>query len=1200
MGKAKRKLAVLLSADVVGYSRLMADDDADTVRALKEYRALLAGRVERYQGRVVDMHGDALLAEFGSAIAAVECGASVQAELAERNRQRPEHRHMLCRIGVNLGEVLEEGRALFGDGVNVAARLEAAAEPGGMCVSGKVFDEIKGKVRLAAEPLGEQRLKNIREPVRVYRLRPLPALSLRLLGEMELYRGAERLELPQSKKTRALLAYLAVTQRGHRRDRLCGLLWDVADDPRAALRWSLSKLRPLVDEAGVHRIVADGSGVRFDATGARIDLLAAREQLTPGTELTTEQLTRLAAEFRGEFLEGLELPDFQEFQFWCIAVRGEARTLHARVLRELVERLAEQPEPALPYARSLVQVEPLDVGACADLLQLLVRSGRSLEAEQHYASALRLLRELQSPEVERLAASWRAIGRGTAVVTATSAAPIVPAPPASSGPLRLIGRQEEWGRLLAALDQVTQSRSLRAMMVAGEPGIGKTRLLEELSEAVRQRHGTVLEGRAYEAEMTRPYVPWSEALRRLPAAAVGDTIGSDLAPLLPDRGPASAGQTSRDRLFGAVVELVAARAHSAPPVLLVLDDAHWCDDASAELLHYVARMSRSRPVLLALAVRAGELPDNLPMQRVLHSLRRDALLEVVEVAPLSATETEELVRAIAPGTDAGNIPAESAGNPLFALELARALAHRGDPVSATLRQLVRDRIDRLPPDAVEVLRWGAVVGPTFQVRRLSEVTPIDIDRLVPALEQLERHSLVRTVTDGAAAGTAYLFAHDVVRQVVYADLSEPRRRLMHLRIAGMLQGRVAEDEALASDLAYHAALAGDAGAAARACVLAGRRYLRVFASTEANATARRGMHHAQQLPDPERVRLMLELAEVRYAAQRPQRPAEAARTVEELAQQALDHGCMEHARLGFHIASYIRWEGGEWSDAQRQMMRAEQVSRLGDERERVVALAEAARCLTLLEHDLSQADAMISEAGALSRRLAVEPAAIPDAIGMLRLHEGQLDAAAEHFLRARELCRKEQDRLGEFRALEHLVMVELQRQRLPEAQAVCAELVQIAARLRAGSEAPFARAVSALCLYASTTDATAELDAALGELRSADAKQRLTFVLRNAAEIDLQRGDAAKARERADEALQHARRLERPSDEALARVALARAAARQSDEATYQRQLAELTPEAMRLVSAQARAAVRALGGGLPGGRAAQALDRRPRARRGR
>lgn len=1087
MARPKRKLAAILSADVVGFSRLMEQDDADTVSALKEYRRLFADRIEPDRGRIIDMPGDAVLAEFGSAIEAVECAAAVQAQLDEFNRQRPEHRRMLCRIGVNLGDVLDDGAALYGDGVNVAARLEALAEPGGVCVSGKVFDEVDGKASVEFEFVGERRVKNIRAPLRVYRLRQTPPLSVRVLGELELWRGTQRLELPQSKKTRALLAYLLVSARPQRRERLCGMLWDVTDDPRAALRWSLSKLRALVDEPGVTRLVTDGGSVGFQLAGARVDLFTVRQHLASNSPpQTTEQLEQLATEFRGEFLDGLELPDFQEFQVWCAAMRGEARSLHAQVLQTLIERLADHADAALPHARNLAQIDPLNVDARIVLLDLLTRANRHLEAEQQFDACQRLLGELQSPELERLRQAWQTLRRSaatpTAAPTAPSAPPLEMPPPA----VQMIGRHAEWGRLQALLDEVQQRRQLRCVVVAGEPGIGKTRLLEELVTAAHHRGGTVLGGRSYEAEMSRPYGPWIDALRRVPPVTLG-TIAADLAPLLPELGDAAGAQTSRDRLFGAVVELIAARAHSAAPVLLVLDDAHWCDGASAELLHYVVRMSRNRPVLVALAVRSGELPDNEQVLRVLRGLRRDSQIEEIDVAPLDANETVQLVHLAAPGADPQRIPEQSAGNPLFALELARAARLHGENVPATLRQLVRDRVDRLAPDAADVLRWAAVVGQTFPVQRLSELTPIEIDRLVPALEILERHALLRTLTADPKAGSEYAFAHEVVRQVVYAELSEPRRRLMHLRIVNTLQTLAAQDDSIATELAHHAALAGDAGTAARACLQAGRRCLRVFAATEANAMARRGMFHAEQLPEPEQVRCMLELAEVRYAAQRPQRPDEAARTVEQLAQRALDHGCMQHARLGFHIASYIRWEGGEWSDAQRQMMRAEQVSRLGDERERVVALAEAARCLTLLERDLSHADALLSEAGALSSRLAIEPAAIPDAIGMLRLHEGRLAEAADQFARARDLCRRDQDGLGEFRALEHMVMVEFQRQCFDAAQSLCGELVELASRLREGSEIPFAHAAAALCRYVASEQAAADLDAALTALRNADA-----------------------------------------------------------------------------------------------------------------
>jgi DNA-binding SARP family transcriptional activator len=1011
-------------------------------------------------------------------------------------------------------------------------------------------------------------------------------LQLRFLGEIEILRGSQRMELPPSKKTRALLAYLAVTRRGHRRDRLCGMFWDITDDPRAALRWSLSKLRPLVDEPGKRRIVADGEGVVFELAGASVDLFAVREQFHDGKAATTELLALLAQEFRGEFLEGLELPDFHDFQAWCVAQREEARRLHARILTMLVGRLGAQPDAALSYARTLVQVDPLNEHAHAALVRLLGACGRRREAEQQFEMGNRVLRELGAGSHEELSRAWHEVSQSAGAVAAdVSPATTVlsPAPdplptPGTAQIVTLVGRQSEWSRLSAALEETARERREHAVLLNGEPGIGKTRLLSELMAEVRRRHGTVLNGGAYEAETGRPYGPWIDALRRVPAVSVGDTLGADLAPLLPELGHATAAQGSRDRLFGAVVELIAARAHSAPPVVLVLDDVQWCDGASAELLHYVARMNRHRPVLLALAARDGELQDNEPMRRVLRGLRHDNLLDEIDVGPLSGEETALLVRDVAPRADLEQVFVESAGNPLFALEVARSLPRRQGDVPPTLRRLVRDRIERLPPDAADILRWAAVVGQTFRVRRLSQLAPIDSERLVAALEILERLALLHAVPETREPGGTYAFAHDVVRQVVYAELSAPRRRLMHLHIARALQALGDTDETAAADLARHAALAGEADTAARACVTAGRRCLRLFASTEADALARRGMHYAERLAEPDRVKLLLELIEIRFAARRPPQPDEAAHAIEQLAERALEHGCLEHARLGFHLLSYLRWEGGEWSDAQRHMMRAEQVSRSADERERVVAIAEAARCLTMLERDLGHAEALLLEAGALSRRLGMEPTAIPDAVGMLRLHEGRLDEAAERFTHARDLCRKDLDRLGEFRALEHLVILELQREGYATAQGLSAELVGLADRLREGSEAPSARTLAALSRYAlGAEDARAALDTALAELRVVDAKHRLASALISTAEIDVRRGDAAVAQQRAEEALRIAALLQCPSAIVLARVAVARAAALQGDSATCKRQLSELHADGLRGVSFRARNAVEQL-----------------------
>src|SRR3954468_16892542 len=175
--RVQRKLAAILSADAAGYSRLMSEDEVGTVRILATCRELVTAVVSRHGGRVVDMPGDNVLAEFASAVAAVEAAGAMQAQLAACNAELPENRRLAFRIGVNLGDVVVENGRLYGDGVNIAARVEALAEPGGICVSGKVYEEVQRKLDVAFEDLGERALKNIVQPVRVYRVRGAAAAA---------------------------------------------------------------------------------------------------------------------------------------------------------------------------------------------------------------------------------------------------------------------------------------------------------------------------------------------------------------------------------------------------------------------------------------------------------------------------------------------------------------------------------------------------------------------------------------------------------------------------------------------------------------------------------------------------------------------------------------------------------------------------------------------------------------------------------------------------------------------------------------------------------------------------------------------------------------------------------------------------------------------------------------------------------------
>ena len=166
----KRKLTAILSADVKGYSRLMGEDDVATVQALKDCRKIMASVIEAHRGRIVDSPGDNLLAEFASVLDAVQCAVEIQQALDRRNTGLPENRQMKFRIGINLGDVIEDGSRIYGEGVNIAARLEALAEAGGICISGSVYQQVKNRLSLEFDYQGDRSVKNIVDPVSVYRV----------------------------------------------------------------------------------------------------------------------------------------------------------------------------------------------------------------------------------------------------------------------------------------------------------------------------------------------------------------------------------------------------------------------------------------------------------------------------------------------------------------------------------------------------------------------------------------------------------------------------------------------------------------------------------------------------------------------------------------------------------------------------------------------------------------------------------------------------------------------------------------------------------------------------------------------------------------------------------------------------------------------------------------------------------------------
>jgi DNA-binding SARP family transcriptional activator len=393
-------------------------------------------------------------------------------------------------------------------------------------------------------------------------------LEIRLLGEPQVLRDGHAVPLPASRKSRALLAYLAVTGRPHLRERLCELLWDGPDDPRAALRWSLAKLRPIV----APHLAAGRDHVEFRADGATVDT----NRLCTPKNAKLDLLTKCESLFRGEFAEGLDLPACFRFQQWCAGERERFRQQHVAILTELTDRMATN-ENALAFARRRVQIDPFNEQAHAALIRLLGSLGHRQEAVQQYEHCRNVFeRELNTRPGQAVEDARRAIGSEW-----RTGAPPVPAEdrPGHLSSTSFVGRE-------AQLSAIESAKGL--VLVVGEPGIGKSRLLEEVR---RRSSGAALYGRAFAAEMARPYGLWMDALRDFPK------------------------ENDRASLFDAVVQMLSGAG------MLAIDDLQWIDEASAALLHYAARKTDLRIVC---AARVGEIDDNPYASRLVRDLARES------------------------------------------------------------------------------------------------------------------------------------------------------------------------------------------------------------------------------------------------------------------------------------------------------------------------------------------------------------------------------------------------------------------------------------------------------------------------------------------------------------------------------------------------------------------------------------------------
>lgn len=378
--RVKRKLSAILSADVKGYSRLMAEDGLATVRTLEAYREMIAEGIRNYNGRVVDSPGDNVLAEFASVVDAVESAVEIQKKLKAKNAELPENRRMEFRIGINLGDVIEEGERIYGDGVNVAARIEGLAEGGGICIARNVYDQVKNKLSLEYEYLGEHTVKNIAEPVNVYRILTEPEAAGQKISK--------GFELPD-KPSIAVLPFINMSgdpeqeyfSDGISEEIITGLskipqMFVIARNSTFTYKGKPVKIQVISEELGVRYVLEGsvrkaGNRVRISAqlidavTGHHLwaerydrdlgDIFALQDEITMKiltalqVELTAGQQARVYGKGTDNFEAYMKYLQARKF-FTLAGISKEAVVLTRQTAKEAIELDEEYPAPYVVLA----------------------------------------------------------------------------------------------------------------------------------------------------------------------------------------------------------------------------------------------------------------------------------------------------------------------------------------------------------------------------------------------------------------------------------------------------------------------------------------------------------------------------------------------------------------------------------------------------------------------------------------------------------------------------------------------------------------------------------------------------------------------------------------------------------------------------------------------------------------------------------
>ncbi|HMO00269.1 MAG TPA: AAA family ATPase [Miltoncostaeaceae bacterium] len=667
-------------------------------------------------------------------------------------------------------------------------------------------------------------------------------LSVRVIGGIQAHVDGDEVDLASAARARGLLAWLAVHPGTHPRSILAGRLRPVVpdDSARKSLRQAAWSLRTALGDAG-GALVGDRErlGLSGDPAMVLVDLAEFRRMRDGG------DLAGAVAVGDAELLAGLD-------EEWAPALREAHRAEVLTLLGRLADDAAADGDlaGAAGWARRQVAADPLSEIAARRLIALLARDGDRAGALAAFdALRERLRRDLGVPvsaETRELAETVRRGGHARAAGAGGAAHPPLPPPLLRTGPF--VGRADAAARIGAAWRDAVAGP--RVVMLAGEPGIGKTRLAAHVAAGVHAGGARVLYGRCDEDTLV-PHQPFVEALERhlaaLPAAERDETIGAvraDLGRVLPvvappeeAAGPGDDPDTARYRAFEAV-RVVLQVCAAGRPTLLVLDDLHWADRPTLLLLRHLGRMLEPVPLLVVGTYRDTEVDTGHPLAATLGDLRRDHPVVTVTLGGLADEEVADLVRAgdgaagEAAAREAAALAARARGNPLFVRELVRDLREGGDggALPERVADVVSRRVDRLGDAAAEVLITAALLGPEFDTDVLEELHGADA-----ALDTIERARGAGLLAETAPAGARHTFTHALVADALASRPSGLRRARLHGRIGAILGARAETDPArYAADAARHlVAAGGDPEGAVRWSMVAAARATELLADDEA-------------------------------------------------------------------------------------------------------------------------------------------------------------------------------------------------------------------------------------------------------------------------------------------------------------------------------------------------------------------------------